>query len=283
MLSVLWKDLLPKIGIPRYQWVTRSTNFLLNKYCQINFLYYHVVYEKTKVDKANSGEDGCGGLWKNPKAGFWSGPSYQFLAEKSNSSMAKRYSKASNQDVQWKGRRKGKGEDWILTTENIDPVGFKFIFPIKENKSLSRRGMMVDPWNPSKTFRTQLVLWKIRGCYLPEDFGKDKSFLFENAVRTWIHLSTCSREWQIINCDFLPLPASAEGFLFQSHIKTKSEDDDHLSITNCNLARLAKLTARWFQEVINARLTLTFLCLPIQSYLKLPFSIPWILLKPTSY
>ena len=48
----------------------------------------------------------------------------------------------------------------------------------------------------------------------------------------------------------LPLPASDEGFLFQRHIKTKSQDDNHLSITDCNQAYFAKLAPCGLQEEI---------------------------------
>ena len=33
---------------------------------------------------------------------------------------------------------------------------------------------------------------KLRGGYNPHDWGKDKSFLSENAVKTWISFSNCS-------------------------------------------------------------------------------------------
>jgi len=48
--------------------------------------------------------------------------------------------------------------------------------------------------------------------------------------------------------DILPLPAPPEEFLFLRHIKTKSEDGNHLSITNCNQAYFAKLARRGLQE-----------------------------------
>jgi hypothetical protein len=56
------------------------------------------------------------------------------------------------------------------------------------------------------------------------------------------------RDLNIKPADSLPLPAPAEEIPFQRHIETKSEDGNHLSITNCNRARFAKLAPCGFQE-----------------------------------
>lgn len=46
----------------------------------------------------------------------------------------------------------------------------------------------------------------------------------------------------------LPLPAPAEGFLFQRHIKTKSENGTILSITNYHRIEHALLKWRLMEE-----------------------------------
>ena len=69
-----------------------------------------------------------------------------------------------------------------------------------------------DPCGESLRDKNEVIKWicwlEAKG-YNPQDWNKDKSFLFENAVRNWIKLSTCSQEWkdqrrQIANRFFIP-------------------------------------------------------------------------------
>jgi integrase len=61
----------------------------------------------------------------------------------------------------------------------------------------------------SEAMARVLILHLKRDGYDPNRFGKDKTFQFENAIDTWVKLSSCSQEWieqrrQIANRFFIP-------------------------------------------------------------------------------